>query len=277
MPLSLFRPALCLLNALAGLTGYVLARGHAPVPAALTAVGILLLAGGATALNQAQEAGIDRRMRRTSTRPVASGRCLAPWAAALGGLLALVGTLLLGALSLRAGLAGLAGLLLYNGVYTPLKRHTPLALLPGAVAGALPALIGGLAAPGPLSPALLLAGLLLLWQLPHFWLLAWRYREDYRHAGLPALHDRLNPAQMHRVSLAWLLCLLPAGALLLLFDLPQAAAAKAGFVGTLLLFPWLLPRYEAATAPRLRSAFVQLNLLLAGVLLLLLVDRLLAW
>ena len=178
--------------------------------------GVFLLACGASALNQVQEKERDARMLRTQNRPLPTGRMGRSAAAAIalgllsGGFVCLYVTG--GAVTV---LAGLAVVVLYNGVYTPLKPVSALALPIGALAGAAPMLLGALAAGGNLGDPLLLLcfGIAVLWQIPHFWVRAARRRDEYLQAGfvVPFLHFSTD---LHaRTALLWLPAL---GAALLL-------------------------------------------------------------
>ncbi len=184
----LIRPRVCLFAVLASLTGYALARPQAEAGMALAATGAFFLAAGCSALNQVQERRQDALMRRTADRPLPAGQWTWPQALALAvsllalslGLLAQVGGLPL------AGL-WLAVLLIYNGLYTPLKRVTPLCILVGGLAGALPPVLGWMAAGGRILDyrIVLVAGVLYFWQVPHFGLFARMHRTDYQTAGFP--------------------------------------------------------------------------------------------
>jgi heme o synthase len=154
-----------------------------------TLVGTALIAGGAAALNQVWERDTDALMRRTRTRPVASSRLLPSHGVWFGLALSTAGLieLAVGVNLLSAGVAVLT-LSSYVLVYTPLKRRTSLATLVGAVPGALPPVIGWVAATGSLTlPALVLFGISFFWQMPHFLAIAWFYREEYAAAGIPLL------------------------------------------------------------------------------------------
>jgi protoheme IX farnesyltransferase len=185
----LTRPPLALLNGTTAVAGYLLlpAPPAAGVMLALL-VGVSLLACGATALNQVLERDVDRLMLRTMPRPLPRGD-LSPWAAtAIAAPLLLAGQFLLGAAGgAMPVLLGAMAVIWYLAIYTPLKRRTPLALAAGAICGAIPPVMGWCTGGGsPLDPrALLLAGLLFLWQIPHFWLFQRRHAEDYCRAGLP--------------------------------------------------------------------------------------------
>jgi protoheme IX farnesyltransferase len=187
--LRLFRPRLALLNGVAALGGYLLypAAVHVLSLVALEC-GVVLLAAGGSAINQVLERDLDRLMARTSRRPLPRGD-LTPLSGTIIGSCAIMGGLIL--LAAFGGplppLLGAAALGWYLAVYTPLKRRTSFALALGAVCGAVPPLIGWCLAGG--SPAdyraMLLAGLLYLWQIPHFWLFQRRHAADYRSAGIP--------------------------------------------------------------------------------------------
>jgi heme o synthase len=152
-------------------------------------MGVALLASGTAALNQWYERDADRKMRRTARRPLPSGRISARGALVFGLALSAAGfvELWLGA-NLLAALIGAFTLASYLCLYTPLKQRTWLSTTVGAVPGAMPPLIGYAAASGALTAeAWVLAAILFLWQFPHFYAIAWMYREDYARAGIVML------------------------------------------------------------------------------------------
>jgi len=148
-------------------------------------VGTALAAAGAAALNQWWERRLDALMQRTRTRPIPAGRMLPRNALVLGSLLAIAGISYLARACnwLSASLAA-ATIVIYIFAYTPLKRISTTNTLVGAIPGALPPMIGWAAVSGRLDPgAWSLFAILFLWQLPHFFAIAWMYREDYARAG----------------------------------------------------------------------------------------------
>src|SRR6266705_6850377 len=150
-----------------------------------TVFGTAAAAAGAAALNQWWERRADALMRRTKTRPIPAGRMLARDALVIGLLLATAGIIYL-SLSCNVLAASLAALtiVLYIFAYTPLKRISTTNTLIGAIPGAIPPMIGWAAARGRLDPgAWSLFAILFFWQMPHFFALAWMYREDYARAG----------------------------------------------------------------------------------------------
>lgn len=185
--LELTKPRLTFTALLTTLLGLLAAR--LPLTGAQTACALLgaaLVGGGANALNQYFERDVDALMKRTERRPLPSGR-LKPFEALVFAYAATAaGTAILwaGTTPLAAAL-GLATVILYAFVYTPLKRLTTLNTYVGAVPGALPVVIGWTAAGGRLDAgAAALFALLFFWQLPHFYSIAWIYRDDYARGGL---------------------------------------------------------------------------------------------
>jgi protoheme IX farnesyltransferase len=245
--------------------GYLLAQ---PQPFDLlrftwTLLGTMLAAWSANGLNQCIELPRDARMQRTAARPLVDGRLDRMAATLIAIVWGIIGLIVLFRLvsPLAAWLAA-ATHLLYVGVYTPLKPRTTLNTLIGAVVGAIPPMIGWVAASGSLSGgAWLLALVLFIWQVPHFLSLAWLYREDYERGGfrmLPAVDGsgRLTAVVVTLYSLA----LLPIG----------WAALLSGLVGWLaaaisaLLALWLLVR--SVDLWRLRSRHAARRLFLASII-----------
>jgi len=156
----------------------------------LTLIGILFLASGSSALNQLQEVRQDSTMPRTAKRPLPSGRMT--WRHGLAFVLTTlaVGLTLLAWLDPQVLVQGVAAVILYNGLYTLWwKRHWAYAAVPGAIPGALPIWMGHVAASGQVwHPAgIYLFMILFFWQMPHFWVLALRFKEDYQQGGFPTL------------------------------------------------------------------------------------------
>jgi protoheme IX farnesyltransferase len=188
---SLTKPRLNLLVLVTAMAGvYLAAPDGVPLLTLVhTMVGTALVAGGASALNQVWERDTDRLMRRTSSRPLPGGRLGVAEGTRFGLVLAVGG---LAQLALKVNVlcasVAMATLVSYVLIYTPLKRRTSWSTLVGAVPGALPPVIGWAAATGEISlPALVLFGIVLFWQVPHFLAIAWRYRDDYARAGIPLL------------------------------------------------------------------------------------------
>ncbi len=218
--------------------GYIMARGQFDRHLIAVMVGILLQACGAAALNQVQDARLDGRMARTAGRPIPSGRISRFGAAIYAVVLLGAGTILLWFGGKAPALLGLAAAIVYNGVYTPLKRVTPFAVLPGSLIGALPPVVGWTAAGGYLvDPTIhLVAFFFFIWQIPHFWLLLLLYARDYRDGGLPSLFDRFGYGQIVRLTFVWIAAVCVAALLFPLVDLfAQVELAYVVVVAGLLL------------------------------------------
>jgi heme o synthase len=182
-----------------------------------TVGGTAALGSGAAILNQYLEREHDARMRRTADRPLPSGRVSPDAALAAGAACSVTGMLWLAAAvnPLTAALGALT-LASYLFVYTPLKRLTVMNTLVGAIPGALPPLMGWTAATGEMSAVgWALFAILFFWQLPHFFAIAWLYRDDYRDAGFKMLsgddHDgrRTSTAAVRNTLALFVASLLP--------------------------------------------------------------------
>jgi len=189
----------------------------------------MLIAGGTAALNHYIERESDRYMRRTASRPLPSGVLQPREALAFGIILSIAGAvdLFLTAGWLASAL-GVATSLSYLLAYTPLKKRTVWATFVGAFPGAIPPMIGWVAATGSLDRgAWLLFAILFLWQFPHFHAISWMYREDYARAGILMLPvvDREGTRTFRQIILF-------AGALVAVSLLP----ALVGLAGVLYFF-----------------------------------------
>lgn len=151
--------------------------------------GTALVASGAAALNQLLEREYDARMRRTQNRPLPSGRLQPTTVMIFGGVCAVAGLVYLAlAVNLLTSVLGAVTFVSYVFIYTPLKRLTWMNTLVGAIPGALPPLMGWTAARNELSgEGWALFAILAFWQLPHFFAIAWMYRDEYARAGFVML------------------------------------------------------------------------------------------
>ena len=183
------------ITALVSLTtalGYILAVNTIDISILFAPLGIFLLACGSAAVNHYQERNSDKLMHRTSNRPLPSGNVnpvfvllTAAVSVIAGGIILYFGT------NVTTLFIGLVTLIWYNGIYTPLKRKTALAVIPGSLVGAFPPLAGWAAGGGNLFDfhIVYIALYFFLWQIPHFWLLLMVYGDDYKKAGFPVLND----------------------------------------------------------------------------------------
>ncbi len=244
-------------------------------------LGTALVTASSSIANQILERDTDRRMPRTASRPIAAGRMTVETAWTWAGALFVAGSAVSGmAYGWQPVAATAATWLLYVAIYTPLKRVTPLNTAVGAVAGAMPVMIGWLAAGGPQRlaagdargglAAAALATVLYLWQFPHFMAIAWLYRSQYAAAGLRML-TVVDPTGLRAggQSLAAALAMIPAG---LVLAVPSGgirlflAAAVAGIVYLLATVRFAIRRDDASARILLLTSLGSLlGLLVAAV------------
>lgn len=191
--LELTKPRLSLLSVLTALAAYAAARPeYSTAQLILVAVGTSLAAGGVAVLNQWLESDTDALMKRTADRPIPTGKVATGSAFVLGGLMC-IGALFILFSRVNYLCAGVALLTMvaYLGWYTPAKRWSRWSTEIGAIAGALPPLIGWTAAEGRVSTlGWIFFGILFFWQVPHFMAIAWTYRRDYSAVHFPMLPVR---------------------------------------------------------------------------------------
>jgi protoheme IX farnesyltransferase len=185
-------------------------------------IGVGLVASAASALNQLLERYTDAQMRRTENRPLPAGRLQPMEVLSFGMVLAVVGLAYLAATMRHPLPVAVTAFTLvsYVLIYTPLKRHSTLNTLVGAVPGALPPVIGWTAVTGTLDrEAVALFLILFLWQVPHFLAIAWMYRDDYGRAGLQMLPVvDASGAMTARQMVSYCLALLPVSLMPALFQ-----------------------------------------------------------
>ncbi len=239
---ALLRLPMSAMVAVSALAGYLAFPGPSDaLQAILVTTAIFLLTAGCSALNQVQERAEDAQMERTCRRPLPSGQLSPGCALAIATALIGIAQLLLSQLEHPVAGWGLVALLLYNGVYTGLKKRTSFALLAGALCGALPPLIGWCAAGGqPTDHRIIgLTTLFLLWQVPHTWTLSARHPGDSTGGPFASLFKQLDTVRLRRLNRIWLLALAIATLQLPTFGTVRAPAAQIlclGLCGGLLFY-----------------------------------------
>lgn len=264
--------------ALTGFLGYFLFKPVLDSGAVLSILGILTLSMGSSALNQIQERHIDARMKRTSGRPIPAGIINVPQAVIFAILMAVTGTVLLTLTgSLMAAAIGLFTLVWYNLVYTPLKRVTAFAVLPGALIGALPPIIGWTAAGGdPLQMEIIfVAFFLFVGQMPHFWLLLLKIGNQYQEAGLPVITSLLEPRQIRNLSFVWIAA---TGVIVLMLPVtPIIHNRVISLVLVLATIVFIFRMFQLTFRGELlehwKMAFITVNLFYLAIILTLIADR----
>lgn len=151
-------------------------------------IGGFLVTSAANCFNEVIEVDLDKLMTRTKDRPMPAGHMTTGQGLVSGLVMGLLGTYLLGKLNIETGLLSVFSIFLYAFAYTPLKRKSPIAVFVGAIPGALPPLIGYVAAHGKIDKiAVILFLVQFVWQFPHFWAIAWVLDDDYKKAGFRLL------------------------------------------------------------------------------------------
>jgi heme o synthase len=192
--------------ALTTIAGYLLAKGQFDAGIILPTLGIFILACGSSALNHYQDSDKDALMERTRKRPIPSGRISKNSTLVIAILLSAIGSSLIFIGSDFVGFQlGLLALIWYNAIYTPMKRKTAFAVIPGSVIGAIPPIVGWVAGGGSIADpkALILAFFFFIWQVPHFWLLMLRYGKEYEKAGYPSITSIYNDKQIRYITFLW--------------------------------------------------------------------------
>jgi protoheme IX farnesyltransferase len=192
---------------LSSVTGYFLYSNTVNYHLFFLATGILLLSSGSAALNQYTEKRADSIMDRTKERPIPSKRISEKKALRIASFLLFTGCIFLYFNGITPFLLGIFSVLLYNPVYTHLKKLTVLSIIPGALVGALPPAIGFTSAGGSLlhQNNIAFSVFMFLWQLPHFWLIILKYGKEYKAAGFATISKYLSNSQIRYLVFFWVL------------------------------------------------------------------------
>jgi protoheme IX farnesyltransferase len=222
---ALTKPRITSLVLVTEAAGMCLAPGRATARTTwLSLVGTALIVGSANALNMWWERDVDAHMARTRNRPLPAGRMSPDVALAFGLALAAVSAPMLFLVNVATGLLGLIALASYVAVYTPLKRHTHLALLVGAVPGAIPPLLGWSTVTGTVGMGgALLFGVLFLWQVPHFAAISIFRADEYARAGLQVVSVQHGERAARQTIALWSVLLVAASLLFVPFGLAGRA------------------------------------------------------
>ena len=206
--LTLLKYKVSLAVTFTAITGYMVYTGSFDFQILKLAVGVFILAGGSSALNEVQESRYDALMERTKHRPIPSGELSSQQALIISVIFILAGLVLLfNSFGIIPALLGAFNIVWYNLFYTNLKRITPFAVVPGSLVGAIPAFIGWTAAGGYLfdSVIVFIGFFLFIWQIPHFWLLMIKYGQEYQQAGFPTIQQSFSPDSLKKIIFSWVL------------------------------------------------------------------------
>ncbi|MFT3979069.1 MAG: heme o synthase [Ferruginibacter sp.] len=192
--------------------------------------GGMLVTGSANAINQILEKDTDAMMKRTASRPIASGRMSVNEGWTFVIIAGLIGCYIMYTFSLEAALLSLFSLLLYGFIYTPLKKVNSVAVLVGAFPGALPCLIGWVAGFGEgmensWTGGWILFAIQFLWQFPHFWAIAWLAHNDYSKAGFKLLPSEKGPTKFTALqTVMYSVMMIPVGLLPFYYQISGAVS-----------------------------------------------------
>jgi protoheme IX farnesyltransferase len=236
------------------------------------------LACSSAALNHIQEFRYDALMERTRNRPIPSGRISLFQAWTIVILLAVWGLILIYLGSNTVGaILGFSAMVWYNGIYTYLKRVTAYAVIPGSVIGAIPPLVGWVAAGGTLShpSALLIAIFFFIWQVPHFWLLLMKYGQQYEVAGFPVITKIYSRRLIYAFTFIWVLATAIIAFMLPYFGILRSYSAMVGIllssIWLVFVFGKLYRDHETEFSPK--KYFMRLNFYILFIVILMVVDH----
>lgn len=241
--------------------------------------GVFFLASAASALNMIQERHLDARMKRTENRPLPLHLIQVKSAGMFVILLIIIGTLFLLYSGTIPALLGLLTIVIYNFIYTPLKTVTSYSVLPGSLVGAIPPMIGWAANGGEIFSVkiALLSMLMFIWQVPHFWLLAIKYKDQYEKAGFATITKILNTDQIKRLIFIWttltsaIVCMFPVFGVI--NHLPLIITLL--ILNAFLIVSFYRLSFEGKYKLTISKAFLQINLYLMLIFVVLIGDSIL--
>ncbi len=259
------------------LVGYLLKSGSVDARLWITVGSLFLLACGSAALNQYQEYDTDAKMKRTQNRPIPSGK-ISPFHALIFALSLIgVGSALLyiysGFLAMQLGILTL---IWYNAIYTPLKKKSAFAVVPGSLIGALPPMVGYAAAGGSiLEPQIIsFAFFMFMWQIPHFWLIVIRHGNDYQEGGFPSITAIYTEKQIKGITLVWVTATAVASVLMTVMGVLPALSLKIVllFIVIVLVYAFSQLFLQKGEGIKVFRYFMGINIYLLAVLVLIVVG-----
>ena len=262
---------------LSALFAYIMAKGEVGLDMLIATFSVLLVAMGVSALNQVQEYKSDAKMERTKNRPIAAGRMTPRTGLIIGAVLIVLAMILI------YNLLGLTGVnifmfafIWYNAMYTPLKKKSALAVVPGAILGVIPPAIGWLVAGHTLMELefIALALYFFIWQVPHFWLLVMLFHGDYKDGGYPTAMRLFGQASLQRLTFVWLVFTIQAGIFLVyvyeVYTPTLVLTIAVGIWAFISSFELLNEKFKLKNA---RSVFWKINAAFLGIIILLSIDE----
>jgi len=262
---------------LSALFAYIMAKGDVGVDMLLATFSVLLVAMGVSTLNQVQEYKEDALMERTKNRPIAAGRMTPLTGYIISAILVIFSMVLI---YMLLGLTGVNifafAFIWYNAMYTPLKKKSALAVVPGAILGVIPPAIGWLTAGHSLMELEFIAlGIyFFIWQVPHFWLLVMLFHGDYDDGGYPTAMRLFGQASLQRLTFVWLIFTIQAGIFLVSIYEPLTISMVlciiVGIFGFIASLELLKEKFELTNA---RSVFWKINAAFLAIIIILSIDE----
>jgi protoheme IX farnesyltransferase len=238
-------------------------------------IGGMLVTGSANAINQVTEKDTDAMMKRTASRPIAAGRMSEMEGWIFSVIAGLAGVLILWQFNFLTAALAAFSLFLYAFIYTPLKKISSVAVLVGAIPGALPCLIGWAAGNDTLTAGGWILFLIqFLWQFPHFWAIAWIAHKDYSNAGFKLMPSKEGQTKYSAIqAIIYSLLLLPAGVLPYFFEMSGMISLVIVTVANLLMITQCVRLYKEMTVQAARRVMFSSYIYLPVVLLALLANK----
>jgi protoheme IX farnesyltransferase len=224
---------LSLAVAFSSVAGYYLYKNSITINLLFLFTGVFLMATGSAILNQYTERMADSLMKRTKNRPIPLKQITATQALLFASVSFTTGSILLYNNGIIPFILGIFTVLLYNLIYTSLKKKSLFSIIPGALVGAIPPMIGYSSAGGTLTDINLIAfaTFMFLWQLPHFWLIVIKYGNEYKKAGFETICKYLSTNQIRKLVFAWVML----SSVLLFVFFHYTAAFSKGIFGLFLI------------------------------------------
>ncbi len=263
------------------LAGYVLAKGTIDTGIIVPVFGIFFLACGSSVINHIQEKKSDTKMKRTSERPLPSGKITVKQAVIVASIEILAGaSMLFFLVGFEAFILGITAMIWYNIVYTNLKKVTVHAVVPGSLIGAIPPMVGWVAAGSSLLSfqAFIIALFFFVWQVPHFYLLAYKYSNDYKSAGFPSLISKYSTFQVKRLIFYWITVTAITAMFIPMFRITTSyiTLVAIGILSFRLVIIFIRPIMNQSIDFVPGKYFMKINYYVLTVILLLVFDRIIA-
>lgn len=262
---------------LSALFAYIMAKGDVGVDMLLATFSVLLVAMGVSTLNQVQEYKEDSQMERTKNRPIASGRMSPRTGIIIAAVLILLSIgFIYSLLELKGVIIFMFAFIWYNAMYTPLKKKSALAVIPGAILGVIPPAIGWLVAGNSLMELefIALGFYYFIWQVPHFWLLVMLHHGDYKNAGYPTVMKIFGQGSLQRLTFVWLVFTIQAGIFLVSVFEPYTTSIVLSILVAIFTFissfELLKKDFQLSNA---RSVFWKINAAFLAIIIILSIDE----